>query len=118
MNLKKRTVRVFSCNALLVDSGLRQAATVNGLAIGSPSAEDVGTLPGRSTVDYVPGMNPLSDKVPARDKPIPNFYQRSCPDDFPAPRNQQELPNGYAPIVICVRRSPSALMNSGLKLDS
>ena len=50
MNLKKRTVRVFSCNALLVDWALRQAATVNGLAIGSPSAEDVGTLPGRSTL--------------------------------------------------------------------
>jgi hypothetical protein len=61
MNLKKRTVRVFSCNALLVDWALRQAATANGLAIGSPSAEDVGTLPGRSTVDCGLGMNPLSD---------------------------------------------------------
>ena len=71
MNLKKRTVRVLSCNALLVDWALRQAVTVNGLAIGNPSAEDVGTLPGRSTVDYVPGMNPLSDKVPARDTTNP-----------------------------------------------
>ena len=79
MNLKKRTVRVFSCNALLVDSGLRQAATVNGLAIGSPSAEDVGTLPGRSTVDYVPGMNPLSDKVPARDTTNPRFLSKQPP---------------------------------------
>jgi len=79
MNLKKRTVRVFSCNALLVDWALRQAATVNGLAIGSPSADDVGSSTRKVHSDYVPGMNPLSDKVPARDTTDPQFLSTQLP---------------------------------------
>jgi hypothetical protein len=49
-------------------------------------------------------------------QPILNFYQRSALMTSLRPETAKKLHDGYATIVICVRRSSG--LNAGLKLDT
>jgi hypothetical protein len=61
-------------------------------------------------------MNPFPDKPPAMTQPILNFYQRSALMTSLRPETAKKLHDGYATIVICVRRSSG--LNAGLKPDT
>lgn len=74
--------------------------------------------PGPSCRYMLGSLQSNAIKVPLSEAPQPtlNSYQRRCSDDCLRPETARDNPDGYATIVICVRRSSG--LNAGLKLDS